>query len=67
MRFQLKAKLILIFAVIIIPGTLALSLYMTAMFKTQVVEAAQEKLKSDMAMAQALLDERYPGDWRIAG
>lgn len=65
MRMRLKTKLILIFALIIIPGTLAISLYMTLMFKNQVITAAQEKLQSDMAMTEALLDERYPGDWNL--
>ncbi len=65
MKLKLKTKLILMFALIIIPGTLALSLYMTSMFKTQVITAAQEKLQSDMAMTEALLDKKYPGEWKI--
>ncbi len=66
MKLRLKTKLILIFAAIIIPGTLAISLYMTSVFKSQVITAAQEKLQSDMAMTEALLDEKYPGEWRLS-
>lgn len=66
MKLKLKTKLILIFAVIIIPGTMAISLYMTEMFKTKVIASAQEKLKSDLAMTEALLNEKYPGDWHLS-
>jgi methyl-accepting chemotaxis protein len=66
MKMRLRTKQILMFAVVIIPGTLAISLFMSLLFKDKVIEAAQQKLQSDMAMTHALLDEKYPGTWTIA-
>ncbi|NLB17441.1 MAG: methyl-accepting chemotaxis protein, partial [Syntrophomonadaceae bacterium] len=65
MKISLKLKIVLMFAVVIILGNLAMALYMPNVMKAKVLEAAHEKLRSDLSMTAAYLDEKYPGDWQI--
>lgn len=66
LRLNLKIKIILMFAFVIVVGNLVMALYMSSAMKGKVIEAAQEKLKSDLAMSATLLDERYPGAWQLS-
>jgi methyl-accepting chemotaxis protein len=66
LRLTLKMKVILMFAFVIVVGNLVMALYMSNAMKVKVIEAAQEKLKSDLAMTSALLDEKYPGAWKMS-
>jgi len=65
LQLTLKLKIILMFALVIVLGNLVMALYMSNAMKDKVIEAAQEKLKSDLAMTAALLDEKYPGEWQL--
>jgi len=65
MRISLKLKIVLMFSVVIILGNLAMTFYMSGVMKSKVIESAHEKLRSDLSMTKAFLDERYPGDWQI--
>lgn len=65
MRLRIKTKTILMFSLVIILGTLAIGTFMTNVMKGKVIEAAQQKLKADLAMTQILLDEKYPGNWQL--
>ncbi len=53
------------FSLIIIVGTVAMALFMSNIMKDKVIESAREKLQSDLAMTKELLDEKYPGEWKI--
>jgi len=60
-------KIVLMFAFVIVAGNLLMVFYMSEAMKDKVIETAQEKLKSDLAMSAALLDEIYPGPWHLSG
>lgn len=66
LRLNLKLKIILMFAFVIVVGNLVMALYMSNAMKNKVIEAAQEKLRSDLAMTAELLDQKYPGEWRLS-
>jgi methyl-accepting chemotaxis protein len=66
-RANLKLKILIWFSLAFIAlmaliGTLTISIV-----KQKVVEGAQEKLRSDLALSEAWIDEKYPGEWNIRG
>lgn len=65
MRLSIRTKVNLMFSLVIIAGTVAMALFMSSIMKDKVIESAQEKLQSDLAMTKELLDEMYPGEWKI--
>lgn len=65
MRLSIRTKVNLMFSLVIIAGTVAMALFMSNIMKDKVIESAQEKLQSDLAMTKELLDEMYPGEWKI--
>lgn len=67
LRLSIKMKIILMFAFVIVAGNLVMVFYMSGAMKDKVIETAQEKLKSDLAMSAALIDEIYPGPWHLSG
>lgn len=64
-NLRLKGKMISIFVLIIFTGTLVLSVFMANAMKTEVINAAQQKLYSDLEMVKLVLDQEYPGEWSI--
>lgn len=67
LRLSIKLKIILMFAFVIVAGNLVMVFYLSEAMKDKVIETAQEKLKSDLAMAAALIDKMYPGPWHLSG
>lgn len=65
MKLNIRTKINLMFSLVIIAGTVAMALFMSSIMKDKVIESAQEKLQSDLAMTKQLLDEMYPGEWKI--
>ena len=65
MRLNIQKKIILMFSLVIIIGTLAIAWYMGGIMSDKVLESAHEKLKSDLDMTKMVLDQKYPGDWQI--
>jgi methyl-accepting chemotaxis protein len=64
-RLSLRWKLtILLLGVIILMFT-CVGVYAVKVMHGKVIEAAQEKLKSDLELGWAYLDLRYPGPWEI--
>lgn len=66
MKFSIRAKVNIMFSFVIIAGTLAMALFMSNIMKDKVIESAREKLKSDLAITKELLDEKYPGEWKLS-
>lgn len=62
---RLGVKMMISFSVIILLLTGAMGLYSMSNMKVQVSHIAEMKLVSNEAMAKALFDEKFPGDWNI--
>lgn len=62
---KLKNKIILLFVIVVLLSNLCVGLYTINNTYGKVIEASQEKLKSDLALGKTFLNERYPGNWRI--
>ncbi|MDH4616338.1 methyl-accepting chemotaxis protein [Brevibacillus sp. AY1] len=65
MKMSVKWKLIFFVCLLFFVGTSIVGFYAVMMTKTEVIQAARQKLLSDLAMGKALLNERYAGDWEI--
>lgn len=62
---KFKYKIVSMFVVSIVLINVGIGMYSVNSMKQKVLGAAQEKLKSDAAMGNALLNERFPGNWSI--
>lgn len=65
MKLGLKTKVLLLASGPLIILTLILGIITVQTLKHKIVGTAQEKLMSDLAMAGALLEEKYPGEWSL--
>lgn len=65
MKLGLKAKILLLVLLMIVGQSVAMGTYAVLTMHVKVIEAAQEKLMSDLALGRTLLEERYPGEWSI--
>lgn len=65
MQLGLKAKILLLVLLVMVGQSLAIGIYAVVTMHDKVIEAAREKLVSDLALGRALLEERYPGEWSI--
>lgn len=65
MKISLKQKLILLFSISFIIGTVAIGTYTVMTVEKETIESARVKLLSDLKLGETLLNERYPGDWSI--
>lgn len=63
--FTLRVKLLLLFSVAFIIGTIAIGIMSVAFIKKDILEVAHEKLMSDLALGAELIDQKYPGEWTI--
>ncbi|GGM23565.1 methyl-accepting chemotaxis protein TlpC [Paraliobacillus quinghaiensis] len=61
----IRMKLILFVTISFLLGTSAIGVYSVWQVESKTIEAAQEKLESDLELGRALIDERFPGDWSI--
>lgn len=62
--WKLKSKMMVIFAIFTL--TFAIIGLMTLFtVHNQVIMTAHEKLKGDLAMTKAMLNEKYPGEWSL--
>ncbi|HAA90336.1 MAG: Methyl-accepting chemotaxis protein TlpC [Thermoanaerobacterales bacterium 50_218] len=65
LRLNLRWKLTALLLVVIILMFTGVGVYAVRVMHSEVIEAAQEKLKSDLELGWAYLDLRYPGPWEI--
>ncbi|MDD4588312.1 MAG: methyl-accepting chemotaxis protein [Heliobacteriaceae bacterium] len=64
-KMSVKTKILALFSVVVIFGTLAMGIFAVMTMEEKVVGAAQEKLRSDLALGRAMLEEKFPGEWSI--
>ena len=63
---KLRTK-ILMFSAMFVLGVVTIGLFTVLTVKDKVISTAHEKLKGDLAMSRALLNEKIPGEWSIRG
>ncbi|AEY64599.1 methyl-accepting chemotaxis protein [Clostridium sp. BNL1100] len=64
---KIKTKLVLSFSSVLLLFALAIFLLMNFMVSKLVKDQYEYNIKSSANLALSFLDEKYPGDWKIAG
>ncbi|TCP55490.1 methyl-accepting chemotaxis protein [Tumebacillus sp. BK434] len=64
---KLKAKIVLLFTLVIVLGTAAMGTFATYTLSSKIKDAAVDKLKSDMKLSRSLIESKFPGDWQVQG
>ncbi|PKM81458.1 MAG: hypothetical protein CVU89_09410 [Firmicutes bacterium HGW-Firmicutes-14] len=67
MKISIKVKFMVVMSALIVIAVMALGLVAVNSIKKATEQTSLEKAKSDLAMAEALIDEVYPGEWLIKG
>lgn len=62
---KIKGKILLLFIIVFIMSNLGIGIYSIRTMQGKTIEAAQEKLVSDLNLGRELLDKELPGDWSI--
>ena len=62
---NIRMKLVLFFSIAFLLGTSIVGTYSITQVYDKTVKTAQHKVKSDLALGRALLNERYPGEWSL--
>lgn len=62
---KLRYKMIVLFMSLICVLCVVTGTYSITQMEKKIIESAQSKLLSDLALSRTLIDSRYPGDWRI--
>ncbi|MEN6462982.1 MAG: methyl-accepting chemotaxis protein, partial [Syntrophomonas sp.] len=64
-KINVRLRLVVTFTLILAAVTGTMGLYATSVMSDKIVASAQEKLKSDLALGGQILDNNYPGDWKL--
>jgi methyl-accepting chemotaxis protein len=64
-KTSVQVRLILAFTLILAAVTGLMGIYATHVMQEKITFTAQEKLKSDLATGEHIVDMNYPGDWEI--
>ncbi len=65
MKLTIKTKLLLLFSLSFMIGTLIIGFISVYYIKKETLEVAREKLLSDLELGAVYLNEKYPGNWSI--
>lgn len=66
-KTSVKVRLVLAFTLILAIVTGVMGIYATWVMQDKITFTAQEKLKSDLALGEHIIDMVFPGDWEIKG
>lgn len=64
-RINVKLRLIIVFTLILMAVTGFMGIYATSVMSSKIIASAQEKLKADLALGGQLIDQAYPGEWKL--
>ncbi|MCU0579640.1 MAG: cache domain-containing protein [Desulfobacterota bacterium] len=64
-QMNLKWKILLLYSSTFLLIMALIGILTVAFVKAKVLEGAREKLLSDLALSEAWINEKYPGDWNI--
>lgn len=62
---KLSTKLMIMFSTVILIAIASVGGYSAIVMNNEITHLAEKKLITNEAMAKALLDEKYPGEWEI--
>jgi methyl-accepting chemotaxis protein len=62
---NVKGKILLLYSSAFLLIMALIGILTVAFVKAKVLEGAREKLLSDLALSEAWINEKYPGDWNI--
>ncbi|HEX3011388.1 MAG TPA: methyl-accepting chemotaxis protein [Syntrophomonadaceae bacterium] len=65
-KINVRVRLILTFTIVLAGVTGFMGVYATSVMSDKIITSAQEKLKSDLALGESIIDQAYPGEWKIA-
>lgn len=66
-RIDVRYRLVVIFTLILAGVTGLMGIYATSVVSNRLVTAAEEKLLSDLRMGEYIIEQAYPGEWRVEG
>lgn len=66
-KINVRLRLILAFTLVLAGVTGLMGIYATYSMSAKVIESAEQKLTSDLALGREIIDSYYPGDWQIKG
>ncbi|MDD2585183.1 MAG: methyl-accepting chemotaxis protein [Syntrophomonadaceae bacterium] len=64
-KIDVRWRLIVAFTIILIGVTGMMGIYATTVMSEKIMLTAQEKLKSDLALGEQIIETNYPGDWKL--
>lgn len=64
-KFNVRVRLILAFTLVFAGITGLMGIYASYSMSDKVMETAQQKLTSDLALGREIIDNYYPGDWQL--
>jgi methyl-accepting chemotaxis protein len=67
MKLGIKLQILVFVLATILISTGILGTYSIMSSKTEIINSADEKLKSDLALGKEVINQRYPGDWHVEG
>jgi len=64
-RINVQLRLLVIYTLLIAGITGIMGIYATYVMQDKINQTAQQKLESDLAMGELMLNTTYPGDWAV--
>lgn len=64
-KINVKMRLILTFTILLAAVTGFMGIYATSVMSDKITTSAQEKLKADLALGGQIIDQAYPGEWKL--
>lgn len=64
-RVDVRLRLILAFTLVLAGVTGLMGIYATYVMSEKTMEAAEEKLKSNLILGREIIDQKYPGNWEL--
>lgn len=64
-KINVKMRLIIAFTVVLAGVTGLMGIYATSVMSDKITTSAQEKLKSDLALGEQIIEQAYPGNWKL--
>lgn len=66
-KVNVRLRLIVAFTLVVAGVTGLMGIYATYSMSEKVMETAEQKLVSDLALGREIVDTFYPGDWQLKG
>jgi len=64
-RISVRMRLLVIFTLVLACVTGIMGIYATYVMQDKIFQTAQQKLESDLAMGELMLNTTHPGDWAL--